>query len=182
MPQRRGFFLVLGMGILLSGLTGLDAPAQQPAEPKGKKYALLIGVQDYDVNELHSLNFAEADVSSLAETLRLGGYEPGNIVLLTQTVGAKKARFLPAAGHIKKELDLLLADLDRDDSVLIAFAGHGVQFQGEDGSYFCPMDAKLEKCGAGLKVLLVDACRNDPGPRRPVPAPKSTSRASPGPR
>jgi formylglycine-generating enzyme required for sulfatase activity len=178
MPQRRGFFLVLGMGILLSGLTGLDAPAQQPAEPKGKKYALLIGVQDYDVNELHSLNFAEADVSSLAETLRLGGYEPGNIVLLTQTVGAKKARFLPAAGHIKKELDLLLADLDRDDSVLIAFAGHGVQFQGEDGSYFCPMDAKLtdrstlipfkdvyaklEKCGAGLKVLLVDACRNDP--------------------
>ncbi len=36
MPRRRGFFLVLGMGFLLSGLGGCVARAQQPAETKGK--------------------------------------------------------------------------------------------------------------------------------------------------
>jgi len=166
------------MAVILAALSNSPILAQRPDQPKGKKYALLIGVQDYDTNELHNLSFAESDVSALGDTLRQGDYAEGNVVLMTQTLGAKKARFLPEASHIRKELDLLLADLDRDDTVLIAFAGHGVQFQGEEGSYFCPMDAKLtdrstlialkdvyaklEKCGAGLKVLVVDACRNDP--------------------
>ncbi len=199
MPRRRGSSLVLVTGILLAGLGAWTAWAQQPGDPKGRKYALLIGVQDYDVNELHNLSFAESDVAALADTLRQGGYADANVVLMTQTLGAKKARFLPEASHIRKELDLLLADLDRDDSVLIAFAGHGIQFQGEDGSYFCPMDAKLtdrstlvalkevyaklEKCGAGLKVLFsrtLAATIRGPGTRRH--APRWTSRASRGPR
>jgi uncharacterized caspase-like protein len=53
-----------------------------------------------------------------------------------------------------------------------------VQFHGEDELYLCPADAKLsdrasllpvskiyqrlEKCQAGFKLMLVDACRNDP--------------------
>jgi hypothetical protein len=89
-----------------------------------------------------------------------------------------RARYIPLAANVRKELKGLLEDRDASDSVLIAFAGHGVQFRGEPGSYFCPMDAKLsdrstlisrdevykdlEQCGAGVKVLLVDACRNDP--------------------
>ncbi len=56
--------------------------------------------------------------------------------------------------------------------------GHGVQYKNSDDSYFCPADAKLadkktllslseicgqlDKCKAGFKLLLVDACRNDP--------------------
>jgi formylglycine-generating enzyme required for sulfatase activity len=178
MPRRRCFGLVLAIGILGPSLLELTAQTQQAAEAGGKRYALLVGVQDYDVNELHNLNFAQADVTALANTLREGGYDARNIVLMTQSVGATKARFLPLAQNIRKELDLLLGDLDRDDAVFIAFAGHGIQFQGEEGAYFCPMDAKLtdrstliafkdvyaklEKCGAGLKVLMVDACRNDP--------------------
>jgi formylglycine-generating enzyme required for sulfatase activity len=97
---------------------------------------------------------------------------------MTQTAGADDTRFLPLAANVRKELALLLRDLDEGDSVLIALAGHGVQFRGEDESYFCPADARLadkstliplsavykalESSGAGLKLLLVDACRNDP--------------------
>src|SRR5262249_30362243 len=71
-----------------------------------------------------------------------------------------------------------LRDRSKDDVVLVAFAGHGVQFKGDKEPYFCPMDAKvsdpatlialnevyqeLSECRAGLKLLLVDACRNDP--------------------
>ena len=62
--------------------------------------------------------------------------------------------------------------------MLIAFSGHGVQYRDQKASYFCPMDADLadnntlvslgevykalEESGAGTRVLLVDACRNDP--------------------
>ena len=62
--------------------------------------------------------------------------------------------------------------------MVVALAGHGVQFQNDTASYFCASDAKvndkttlisldeiykeLDKSGAGLKLLLVDACRNDP--------------------
>ena len=62
--------------------------------------------------------------------------------------------------------------------MVVAFAGHGVQFKNGDESYFCPMDAKLadkttlvpfsevcrqlDRCKASSKLLLVDACRNDP--------------------
>jgi formylglycine-generating enzyme required for sulfatase activity len=97
---------------------------------------------------------------------------------MTQTAGADDTRFLPLAANVRKELALLLRDLDAGDSVLVALAGHGVQFRGENESYFCPADARLadkatliplsavyralEVSGAGLKLLLVDACRNDP--------------------
>jgi hypothetical protein len=100
------------------------------------------------------------------------------VVLMTQAVGSAEPRFLPLAANIRKELKLLLEDLGENDSVLVALAGHGVQFRGDNENYFCPTDAKLgdkttlvalgemyrmlEAAGAGLKVLLVDACRNDP--------------------
>src|SRR5262249_37140459 len=100
------------------------------------------------------------------------------VVVLTQTEGAKEARFLPLAANIRTILKGILEDRDPADSVLVAFAGHGVQFRGSEESYFCAMDARLtdrkslisfaevyremEKSKAGAKLLLVDACRNDP--------------------
>jgi uncharacterized caspase-like protein len=124
------------------------------------------------------LPYAEADMVELAKVLLAGGYRPDNVVLMTQRAGAENTRLLPESGRIRKELQLLLAERARDDTVLIAFAGHGVQFRGEQENYFCPADARLSDkhtlialsevyrdlgtCEAGLKVLLVDACRNDP--------------------
>jgi uncharacterized caspase-like protein len=64
--------------------------------------------------------------------------------------------------------------------VLLAFAGHGLQFDGQDDAYFCPADARpfkdetrtlvslismyaeMKRSFAGVKLLLVDACRDDP--------------------
>ena len=164
----------LGLAVVAAALMGAPGFSQEP----GEKYALLVGVRRYDPNELRSLPYSEADVSELAEVLKASGYRPGNVVLMTQTAGAEEPRFLPLAGQVRKELKLLLQDLNEKDQVLIALAGHGVQFVGDPESYFCPADARLadrssliplgevykelEACGAGMKVLLVDACRNDP--------------------
>src|SRR5262249_39142813 len=122
--------------------------------------------------------YAEADVEGLAKTLRAAGYPPENVVLLTQSAAAKDLRFAPEAAKIRGELKLLLQNRTREDTVLVAFAGHGVQFQNDEEAYFCPTDARLGdgsrlvsrsevygewgRCPAGVRVLLVDACRNDP--------------------
>src|SRR5262249_53449975 len=84
------------------------------------------------------------------------------------------------------------------DTVVVAFSGHGVQFKGDREHYFCPMDADLEDrkklislgqvydelrgCKARVKLLLVDACRNDPladGATRSLDKVKLESRTRP---
>ena len=172
-PFRCGWVLVVLASLLLCKSQG-----QEPKRPRGEKYALLVGVRTYDPNELRRLPYSEADVTALAAVLRGNGYKPDNVVLMTQTAGAGNLRFLPLADRIRKELSLLIGDCTEDDSILVAFAGHGVQFRGDLEIYFCPADAKLddkstlialgaiykalEKCPAGFKLLMVDACRNDP--------------------
>ena len=161
--------------IVLAVLAVSPSLSQEP----GEKYALLVGVRKYGrTSELRELHYPERDMEDLAAVLRDGGYRPENIVLMTQTAGAETTRFLPVAANIRKELKALLRDRIKPDSVLVAFAGHGIQFRGSDEVYFCPADARpddkatlisldevyqeLAKCEAQLKLLLSDACRNDP--------------------
>jgi tetratricopeptide (TPR) repeat protein len=77
-----------------------------------------------------------------------------------------------------KEFHLLLATLEPEDSLIVALSGHGVQLGAEADNYFLPADAELkdpstliniktlyeemDRSPAGRKLLLVDACRNDP--------------------
>lgn len=153
--------------------------ADDPKEKaKGNRYALLVGVSQYDPTELNNLTYPDDDVTALAKVLEQAGYLKENIMLMTQSVGAKNARALPLAANIQTELELLLKGRAKDDVVVVAFAGHGVQFQGDEEGFFCPLGTKLadrktlvslagiskslEACPAGFKLLLVDACRNDP--------------------
>jgi uncharacterized caspase-like protein len=150
-----------------------SAPADPP---KGERYALLVGVREYDKSELRPLKYTEDDVTALAAVLKEAGY--ARVVLMTQAEGANKLRFLPTAENIRVELKGLLEDRRPEDTLVVAFAGHGVQFAGKDEHFFCPADARLsdrnglisltevykgmKACKAGAKLLLVDACRNDP--------------------
>src|SRR4051794_15645253 len=169
----RGFALM----ILLATLAVLPALAQRGPRA-GEKYALLIAVRQYEPSELRSLKYTEADVEALAEVLVAAGYAKENVRVMTQTRGAERTRLLPTVANIRTELGLMLKNMDEADRVVVALAGHGVQLSGGEESYFCPTDARLEDpatliplsqvyaalevCGAGSKVLLVDACRNDP--------------------
>ncbi len=167
----------LGWAVVAAVLMGAPGFSQEP----GEKYALLVGVSTYArTSELRKLQYPERDMEDLAAVLREAGYRPENIVLMTQTAGALPGnnRFLPLAANIRAELKALLRDRIKADGVLVAFAGHGIQFRGSDEAYFCPADARpddkatlislnevyqtLDGCEAQLKLLLSDACRNDP--------------------
>lgn len=160
-------------------ITVAIAPACNAAALPGQKYALLVGVRNYgQSSQLRKLQYTENDIEDLADVLRDKGFRKENVMTMTQTRGAEELRFLPIGRNIRRELQLLIRDLQKQDTLLIAFSGHGLQFSGESVSYFCPLDARiddreslialqdvyseLKKCKAQFKLLLCDACRNDP--------------------
>src|SRR4051794_20506424 len=113
---------LLASAILVGGLpTVVAGQVTRPGSLQGGKYALLVGVREYDPNELRELPYAEPDVEELAQVFRDDGYR--RVVLMTQTAGAKTARFLPDSTRIPKELDGIIADRQPEDTVVVVFAG-----------------------------------------------------------
>src|SRR5262245_2401641 len=135
-------------------------------------YAFLVGVSNYQRGELKPLRFPRNDIIDFADELQKTGFKRENIVLMHE--GQRDPDRLPEAKKIKKELDLLLGSVEEGDTLIVALAGHGVQFLGDSINYFCPVDAVLEDrttlvpldqvykgldaCAASRKLLLVDAC------------------------
>jgi tetratricopeptide (TPR) repeat protein len=170
------------LAVLFSLLAHADPTRADTLAPK--KYALLVGVNNYDHARLPPLKYAENDATDLARVLTEAGYE---VVLLTGAAGARKAERRPTKANIEARLEeVLCTRCKRGDTVLVALAGHGLQFAGKREAFFCPSDARpfatrtdtllsltkvyreLDESFAGVKLLLVDACRNDPESSRGV--------------
>ncbi len=178
--------LILAMAVAVP----LALIAQSPLLSAGENYALLVGVGDYQVRELRPLKYTRADVLALHGKLLESGFRAENIVLMHDDLKRLVAHYeelgpqyrpldyVPRADNIQRELKLLLGRLRPEDSVVVAFSGHGVQFRGEKSSYFCPAGAELTKkdslisfdavfaalkdSEASRRLFLVDACQNDP--------------------
>ena len=156
----------------------LLAFALGPTHAFAENYAFLVAVQDYDVKDLKPLNYTRSDIAEFARVLQKSGFRPQNIVVLNDK--PEKARYMAESDKIRTELDLVLSGVESQDTLIVAFSGHGVQFEGEEKNYYCPLDTnlddpkrarlialseiyeKLKQCPAEKKLLLVDACRNDP--------------------
>src|SRR5262249_53020660 len=115
----------------------LALPSLAPAQPAGKKYAVLVGVQNYD--GLSKLKYTEKDVTELGEVLKQSGYK--RVVVLTE--GQGKPELLPTGRNIRKLIRSILEDCAAGDTVLIGLSGHGVQYKGDNQHYFCPYDTDL---------------------------------------
>jgi formylglycine-generating enzyme required for sulfatase activity len=151
------------------------------AEPQGgKKYALLVGVNQYEHADLPPLGYAVADVTQLRDVLARVGYE---VVLLTadEARARKDQALAPTRANVEAHLKALVRKFAKGDTLLIGLAGHGLQFAGDEDGYFCPQGARPFKertdtlvsvkwvyqrlhqdAADGVKLLLVDACRSIP--------------------
>ncbi len=156
-----------------------DKPA--PALPSGRpgtRYAFLVGCSDYLKAEFKDLPFTGNDVQGLREALIATGFAADNIVVMYDDKGR---RYIPEKVKILTELDLLLDGMRPEDTLVVALSGHGLQYKGDPVSYFVPLDgktgdkstlialdgsggvyARLKACKAQKKLLLINACRNDP--------------------
>ncbi len=136
-----------------------------------KKYAVIVGVNKYEHPELPSLRFACNDATELSRVFANADYE---VKTLTDFSELK-----PTKQNIEATINQTLDRCRGGDAIVICLAGHGLQFEGSQDSFFCPSNAQpfkektssLVSLGqlynsmrmslATAKILLVDACRND---------------------
>lgn len=173
-------------GLTLLGLAFLFVHAVSAQDAKGKRYALLVGINSYQHDKLPDLLYAVNDAKKLGEVLSRAGFDT---VILSDETGKTDPKKQPTKDNIERTLEEVLKKCQRGDIVLLALAGHGIQFEkknsdDKEDAYFCPQDARpfrdqtgslvslgkiyrqLDRSFAGMKVLLVDACRDDPDAAR----------------
>jgi len=146
----------------------LTVAARRPPDPK--RWAALIGIQDYDDPALARLPFPAADATLLRDTLVKRYSVPANQALLLTDASLVR---------IRQELGGLLDRLQPEDSLVVYFAGHALR-DADGAVYLAPKESnrgqiattgmslqglvdRLESCRAQQKLLLLDACQAAPG-------------------
>lgn len=173
--SRQGVFF----GLLL--LLMSNAMAQE-------KWAVMVGVNDYQSKSITSLQYAVADVQAVAEALKKQGVPQKNLFLLTDN---GKARDLATGSNIIWRLEWLAKKVQPEDTVIFYFSGHGMERNGE--TYLLSHDADigspttlrrtavrmaevkeiLDRFPAKALITFMDACRNDPVAGKSVSSPNS---------
>jgi hypothetical protein len=155
---------------------------------KTKRWALVIGVDRYADPQISPLKGAANDAKTLADALiRHAGFPQDQVILLSSDQPSERQ---PTRLNILRRLSNLASLVPKDGLLLISFAGHGIERGGQ--AYLVPSDAQLSEdvsfleesavsvsriheriraTGVAQVVILLDACRNDPGGRADAPNP-----------
>jgi uncharacterized caspase-like protein len=124
--------------IFVTLVTALAASLPARAAEKCRRIAVLVGVNRYSNRNLPDLEYAERDVEKLSQLLS-PVYQVK--LLLGGAQGDKQA----SKANIERVFgELFRSELSKDDVLLIALAGHGLQHpvkrkgQTRDEPFFCP--------------------------------------------
>ncbi len=184
------FALVIAVSLTGAGSSHAEESAEQAApnvdtesrglrlkaaasEQEPKKWAVLIGVNEYLDPKIPNLKYCVADAHLMYRTLtERCGYEPDNVLLITDD--QEKASHRPLKIVLSNTVDRFLSFVGKNDTVLVYFAGHG--FLDEQGrGYLAPQDCDhknlgltalrsselkdaLQECKAAQKMLILDCC------------------------
>jgi hypothetical protein len=133
-----------------------------------KRLALVIGNNDY--KEVPKLEKAVGDATAIGEKLAELGFEVTTALNLDRR-------------ELNQALSKLYARIEPGDTVLVQYSGHGVEISGQN--FLLPIDIPLptegatdllkseslalntlvetlEQKGAGARILIIDACRDNP--------------------
>ena len=144
-----------------------------------RRWALVVGVDQYQDKQITPLQGAAADAHALADALvKYAGFAEDHVILLATDLPAERQ---PTKGNILVRLSNISSLVPKDGLLLFSFAGHGIERGGE--AFLLSSDAKVSNdirvvqetaVGAGhIKqwirdmgiqqvLMLLDACRNDP--------------------
>ena len=155
----------------------LNEPKPQPAGAEtGEHWAFLVGIDDYA--SLPDLRYCANDMFGLREALvAKAGYSEERVELITDSDKVNSP--YPSVSTILTRLESFLAnpEIGESDTVLVAFAGHGMAHQGK--SYLMAADSSkatkhldrfaipvsavhdaLVACEARKRILILDACHS----------------------
>jgi formylglycine-generating enzyme required for sulfatase activity len=161
---------------------------------QAKRWALVVGVDQYSDGNISPLRGAANDAGTLARALtQYAGFPADQVVLLATDQPDTRQ---PTRINILTYLSNLASAVPKDGLLLVAFAGHGIERGGQ--AYLIPSDARLtddvsllEESAISVQrmhdrirsakvaqvVVLLDACRNDPGGRADAPNPLTAAYA-----
>ncbi len=144
---------------------------------KGKRYAISIGINNYNDSGINDLSKAKNDAKILGKILQTNGqFNP--IYIMTDDIDPRKDknRMYPTKSNIEQRLDSVLESIRPQDMLVFFFSGHGVSDYNENG-YILPVDTnnsnihatsiKVDDIVAKIKskkikkfILVLDACRD----------------------
>lgn len=118
-----------------------------------EKYALIVGINDYEHPQIQDLKYSEADARYLRDILiRYARYQPNHIRILL----GREATY----SNIKDGIYWLGESTKKEDDVFFYFSGHGTRVDDMDGNEqdgldeaFCPYETDLDKTAS---VILDD--------------------------
>jgi tetratricopeptide (TPR) repeat protein len=140
------------------------------------RWALIVGVDEYESKKIERLGGAVGDARAVREALVKYADFPEHQAILLTSDGAVK----PSTRAILTKLEDIRQATRPDDLLLFFFAGHGVEVDGQryllayDTDISGPGALKATSLAAGTlmheldtiranhRVIMVDACRNDP--------------------
>jgi formylglycine-generating enzyme required for sulfatase activity/uncharacterized caspase-like protein len=143
------------------------------ANNAGKRWAICIGINDYEDKSIIDLKKARNDASELGKVLKaFGQFE--RVYVMTDDQDPKGEDY-PKLINIKRKLDYLKEFIDPADLVLFSFSGHGIANAANEGFLLMADSYREDFYGSSLKVkdiiqwlknlgvkkslLLLDACR-----------------------
>ncbi|HEX3142532.1 MAG TPA: tetratricopeptide repeat protein, partial [Pyrinomonadaceae bacterium] len=151
-----------------------------------KRWALVIGVDKYTDPQISPLKGSDNDARQIADALvRFSGFPKDQVILLSTSEPIERQ---PTRVNILRRLSNLSTTVPKDGMLLVSFAGHGMERGGQ--AFLLPADAQIsdsisfleetaismtrvkswiKETGVSQVVLLLDACRNDPGGRADAP-------------
>lgn len=146
------------------------------SDGNGKRWAIIIGINEYDDIEIPKLKKAQNDAKGMEQVLK----EQGQFNHLYLMTDEQKGDLNPKKKNIERKLKYILDFVEPDDLVLVFFSGHGITDKKKGQGYLIPIDAdtndiysssvNVEKIVEGLKkknvkksLLILDACRNSMG-------------------
>jgi formylglycine-generating enzyme required for sulfatase activity len=196
-PVSRWLVAVL-LSSLGASLVLLDGTQAETA--KGKKYALLVGVRTYDHKKLEDLKYTENDVEELADALQgfsevvvltsTRGEKNDKAAPTAANIRAQLKRLLK---RVTKHDTVVVGLAGHGLQLKVKVKDSAGKEKETEEGFFCPSDARpredvtlarqsetmigftelfkeLDESGVGVKLLLVDACRNDPKAGRSINA------------
>jgi S1-C subfamily serine protease len=167
--------------------SGANTQAIGELPSKAKRWALIIGVDEYKDKQIGRLGGAANDARTLADALvRYAGFPPDQVILLATDQPEERQ---PTRVNIFRRLSNLKSVVPKDGLLLVSFSGHGIEREvGTDKrAYLLPSDAqisddisfledtavsvervreRIRATGVQQVIILLDACRNDPASGR----------------
>lgn len=150
---------------------------------KNKRWALVIGVDDYSDAQITKLSGASNDAHKVADALtKYAGFPEDQVILLASD---QPPALQPRRSTLLRFLSNLRGTVPKDGLLLVSFAGHGIERGGR--AFLLPSDAlgvndmvlledtavsvdrikdSIRATGVGQVILILDACRSDPASGR----------------